>query len=209
MDERLEISLALYRERVKIVVSSLVAISAVAAYLSFSPLVQDLLSVAPPMWAGEGWVLGNTVFYGSATLLFVVTTVVVALVLFAWLRCSLPYPLANYILEVLNFAFGFHAVVFRRFGGRFRTVLPDHVQLDILCKFSNRGREDGLCFQVSVSPIEASNLEEIAMRHGLHVRDHKLGMTASADEFRSRTILLAAALGNAVPKLGLTVWGTT
>lgn len=193
MDIRLRNARSLYEERMKIALAALIIVFAVTSYIFYSPGIYTI-GIEPPEGIPQGWVQGFEVVYSFNTAGFVLA---VSLMVFAyafWQWAFLPAPAASFTTSILEGIFGSKSVVERLIGKRFRVKAGDDSHIDIACRIKERGTDQWFLYQVQSSRIRNPRLENLALRHGMHVKNDRITTSMSNDELHSRLLLMARAM---------------
>jgi hypothetical protein len=190
MDELLTNAKALYKEREKIAVSALLIVGTVAFYLFYSPGIFDL---TPPEIFSDGWIQGFEVIASYNTIGFFIALSLMILVYSFWSRAFLPSPAAIYTEGVLRGILGPDVTILQTIGKRFRILLEDGRHIDVNCRIKGTNG-DWFNYRLTSSKLCVDNLDAIALRHGMSVRDNRLTSHVSNEELHARTLLLARAM---------------
>ncbi len=195
MDMLLRRARALYTERQRIAIGAIMIAFAITTYVFYrTPLTEIPGEI--PVNVPEGWVAGFEVVYSFNTAGFILAVSVMLFFYAFWTWAFLPTPATIYTMGVLRGIFGSGVKIQKRIGRRFRVVLDEENNryVDITCRMREPGTDDWFVYTVRSGPVRTSNLEQIALRHGLHVSNRRLCATVNNDELHSRLVLLATAL---------------
>ncbi|MFX1262576.1 MAG: hypothetical protein ACFFAZ_10840 [Promethearchaeota archaeon] len=190
MDELLTNARALYKEREKIAVSALLIVGTVAFYLFYSPGIIDF---PPPEIFPEGWIQGFPVIASYNTIGFFIALSLLVLVYSFWSWAFLPSPAAIYTEGVFRGILGPDVTIRQAIGKRFRILLDDDRYIDVSCQIKGTNG-DWFSYRLTSSELYGDNLESIALRHGMSVKDNRFTSHVSNDELHARTLLLAKAM---------------
>ncbi|NHJ14307.1 MAG: hypothetical protein EAX95_11560 [Candidatus Thorarchaeota archaeon] len=199
MDTLLKKSKALYRDREKIAFSTMLIVFTVVFYLLYSPGISTLF-VEPPIWIPWGWTEGLEVVVSINTFVLLAAVVAMFIAYSLWSWAFLPSPAAIYTVGVLRGILGPSVAIKQRIGKRFRVLLENGNRIDISCRIKEHDSGDWFVYQLKSSPIFRDDLEYIALRHGMSVRNGCFTTIVSNDELHHRTILLAKAIASASPQ---------
>ncbi len=192
MDHLLKKARALYIDRERIALSAILVVTAIAFYLFYSSGIVVL--PAPPEWFPIGVVAGMEVVASYNTLGFLLTVVLMVLAYGFWSWAFLPSPAVTFTEGVLRGILGPNVVIKQSIGKRFRVLLEDGTHIDLNCRIKESETGEWFTYQLVTSPIVGSNLEEIALRHGMSFRDGRFTTRVSYDELHHRILLLARAI---------------
>jgi hypothetical protein len=190
MDELLTSARALYKEREKIAISALLIVGAVAFYLFYSPGIFDL---APPDSFSHGWIQGFEVIASYNTIGFFLALCLMILAYSFWTWAFLPSPAALYTEGVLRGILGLDVTIKQSIGKKFRVLLEGDRYINVSCRIKGTDG-DWFNYRLTSSKLQVDNLEAIALRHGMSVRNSCLTSHVSCEELHSRTLLLAKAM---------------
>ncbi|MFW9912034.1 MAG: hypothetical protein ACFFEU_06165 [Candidatus Thorarchaeota archaeon] len=190
MDELLTNARALYKEREKIAVSALLIVGTVAFYLFYSPGIFDL---TPPEIFPDGWIQGFEVIASYNTIGFFLALCLMVLVYSFWSWAFLPSPAAIFTEGVFRGILGPEVTIKQSIGKRFRILLEDNCHIDVNCRIKGTNG-DWFNYRLTSSRLRVDNLEAIALRHGMFVKDNRLTSHVSNEELHARTLLLAKAI---------------
>ncbi|MFQ5833496.1 MAG: hypothetical protein ACE5H4_12385 [Candidatus Thorarchaeota archaeon] len=192
MDHLLKKARALYKDRERIALSSILVVITVAFFLFYSLAIVVLPS--PPEWFPIGIVAGMEVVASFNTLGFLLTVALMILAYGFWSWAFLPSPAVTYTVGVLRGILGPNVVIRQSIGKRFRIFLEDGTYINLNCKIKDSETGEWFTYQLVTSPISGSNLEEIALRHGMSFMDGRFTTRVSNDELHHRILLLARAI---------------
>ncbi len=190
MDQLLTKAGALYKDREKIAFSAMLIAGSVAFYFSYAP---GIIALSPPDWISGGWIQGFEVVASYNTVGFFLALVLMAFAYGFWSWAFLPEPATIYTMGVLRGILGRDAIIRQAIGKRFRILLDGGSHIDVSCRIKGPGGEWFL-YRLTSSRYMHNNLEGIAFRHGMSVRDGRFTSQISSDELHSRTLLLAKAM---------------
>jgi hypothetical protein len=192
-DIRLKHARALYRDRLRIVLSAFIIVFAATFYFFYSPAI-SAIGLNPPEDFSHGIVQGLAVVASFNTVGFLISVFFMAAVFRFWSWAFLPGPASTFTLAVLEGILGPKAVIRQRIGKRFRVTLENGSRFDVVCKTKQRGTEDWFNYRLITSPLTGRNLRSIALRHGLALKENRFVTTVSSGELHQRTLLLTKAM---------------
>lgn len=192
MDRLLEQARALYVDRQRIALAATIVMFSVTFYLFYSPGIYAIPS-EPPVWP-PGWVQGFRIVYSFNTVGFFLAFSIMVFVYAFWCWAFLPLPAVNYTMAVLRGVFGPNAKIGQLSGKRFRVSLTETTWIDYACRIKEQGSGKWFAYRLTSSPVFSLHLDEIAMRHGMSVKNNRLGAWVYCDELHQTSILLAGAL---------------
>lgn len=181
---------ALYKDRVKIVLSMLIIAFTVAFYVAYSGGIMEILPNSFP----EGWISGLEVVVSFNTVGFVLAVIVMALSYRFWTWAFLPTPAVTYTMAILQGILGPKATIKRIIGKRFRVTLQNGHEFEVKCSIHERGIEEWFVYRLTSMEFSSKNLRHIALRHGFGVKDGRMVASIGNEELHHRTLLLAKAM---------------
>ncbi|TFG09962.1 hypothetical protein EU538_03410 [Candidatus Thorarchaeota archaeon] len=193
MDVRLQNARSLYDERSKIALAAFIAIFAVTCYLFYSPGIYTI-GIEPPEGIPSGWVRGFEVVYSFNTAGFILAVSLMVFVYGFWQWAFLPAPAATYTMAVLEGLYGSRAIIERLIGKRFRIKTGKGSHIDITCRIKESGTDQWFTYEAKSSRIRNPRLENLALRHGMHVKNDRITSWMGNDELHSRLILMSRAM---------------
>lgn len=193
-DSLLKQARALYRDRIRIVLSVLLIAFTATFYFFYSGQIDSLLPRDPIQPPDGGWTAGFSVIASFNTFGFLIALALMAAGYKFWTWAFLPSPATTYTLAVLQGIFGSKVNVKQILGKRFRVTLNDGSGFDLRCKIHDRGADEWFLYRLTSIQFEAANLHSIALRHGFGVKNGRFVATVSNDELHHRTMLLAKAI---------------
>lgn len=185
----------LYRDRQKIAIAALVVVFFVTMYLVYSPGIYSFAQ-EPPEWFPDGWTQGIEVVYSFNSVGFFFAFALMVFVYGFWSWAFLPAPAVSYTVGTIKGIFGQTTDVKQSIGKRFRVHLDSGKYMDIKCRIQEQGSGEWFVYQLSSSPLNPSTLEEVALRHGMTIRNNRFTTWISSDELHHRVLLMAKALAS-------------
>jgi hypothetical protein len=192
-DTRLKHARALYRDRLRIVQSAFLIASTATFYFFFSPAITGI-GAFPSDDFNHGITQGLAVVVSFNTVGFLVSLFLMASVFRFWSWAFLPGPASSFTLAVLEGILGPKATIMQTIGKRFKVTLENGMQFDVICKTKERGTDDWFNYRLITSPLTGENLRNIALRHGLALKENRFVTTVSSEELHQRTFLLTKAM---------------
>ncbi|MFX0108201.1 MAG: hypothetical protein ACFE7R_07950 [Candidatus Hodarchaeota archaeon] len=192
MDHLLKKAKALYQDRQRIAFSTLLVVFAITFYLFYSPGIYTLAE--PPRWFPSGWTAGLEVVASYNTIGFFLAFALMVFAYGFWSWAFLPTPASLYTVSVLQGILGSRAEIRQIIGKRFRAILASGAHIDIVCRVKEQSNGEWFVYRLASSPVEKSDAENIALRHGMSLRNHRFTTSVGNTELHSRTLLLAKAL---------------
>ncbi len=196
MDRLLEHAKALFIDRQRIALSALIISVATTFYVFYSPGIIGLMP-APPEWFPDGASLGFEVIASFNTIGFFLAFSIMVFFYALWQWAFLPAPAYDYTMMILRGILGPKAKISYSFGKRFRIILPDGTQFFITCRIKEPGSDEWFSYRLISTPIANPKLQNIALHHGISVKEDRLTTWISNDELHSMMILFLKALGRA------------
>jgi hypothetical protein len=193
-DALLKQARALYKDRIRIVLSLILIAFTATFYILYSGRIDSLIPRDPFAPDTGGWTAGFSVIASFNTFGFLIAIALMAAGYKFWTWAFLPSPATTYTLAVLQGIFGDRVNIKQILGKRFRVTLEDNSGFDIRCRIHDRGAEEWFLYRLTSIQFETENLHNIALRHGFGVKNGRFVATVSNDELHHRTILLAKAL---------------
>lgn len=194
MDHLLKKARALYEDRVRIALSAILIVITTAFFLFYSSGIHYLPEPPNGFPISIGWVEGMEVVASYNTLGFLLTVVLMIIAYGFWSWAFLPSPAVIFTQGVLKGILGPNVVIRQSIGKRFRVFLEDGTQINLNCSIKESETGEWFVYRLETSPIVGSNLEEIALRHGMSIRDRRFTTCVSNDELHHRVLLLAKAI---------------
>lgn len=193
MDSLLEHAKALFIDRQRIALSALIISAATTFYVFYSPGIIGLMP-EPPEWFPSGASLGFEVIASFNTIGFFLAFSIMVFFYGLWQWAFLPAPAYDYTIMVLKGILGSKARISYSFGKRFRINMPDGTQFFITCKIKEPGSDEWFSYRLISTPINNPRLRNIALRHGIGVKENRLTTWVSNDELHSMIIQFLKAL---------------
>jgi hypothetical protein len=192
-DIRLKHARALYRDRLRIVLSAFIIVFAATFYFFYSPAI-SAIGIDPSNDISHGIIQGLAVVASFNTVGFLISILLMAMVFRFWSWAFLPGPASTFTLAVLEGILGPKTVIKQTIGKRFRVTLENDLRFDVICKTKERGTEDWFNYRLITSPLTGNDLRNIALRHGLAFKENRFVTTVSSEELHQRTFLLTKAM---------------
>ncbi len=199
LDTLLNRALALYKDRQKIALATLMIVFTITFYIFYVPTGIIGISNEVPPWFSGGWAQGFQIVYSFNTLGFMIAFSIMVFAYLFWSWAFLPSPATAYTLSVLRGVFGRHANIRQSIGKRFSLTLEDGTAVNITCRIKQRGTDDWFIYRLVSSELASPELENIALRHGFSVSNHRISSWISNDELHSRGMLFLTAIMLASP----------
>ncbi|MHA2235914.1 MAG: hypothetical protein ACXABH_11335 [Candidatus Thorarchaeota archaeon] len=187
---------ALYRDRIRIVLSALIIVFSLTFFLYYTSGLAGLEPAGSPY---SGWTRAIQVVASFNNFGLIVAVGLLVVVFKFWSWAFLPGPASLYTLSILRGILGSKAVVKQAIGKRFRVTLENGMSFGVSCQIKEKGTEDWFSYRLVSSVIQHSDLRNIALRHGFSTRENKIVASVSNDELHHRTLLLTKALMIAAP----------
>jgi hypothetical protein len=183
----------LYIDRQRIALATIMIVFTVTFYVFYSPGIYTLGedSTGPITY---GSVQGIEFVYSFNTIGFFLAFSVMVFAYALWSWAFLPTPALSYTLGVLKGIFGSKVKIHHKIGKRFTITLESGVELNIKCRIKGHGVEEWFIYRLESSIFRDSNLEDIALRHGMSVSEGRLVTWVTNDELHSRTMLMGSAI---------------
>jgi hypothetical protein len=188
---------ALYKDRIRIVLSALIIVFSITFFLYYTSGLAELVQIGPPDGISRGFQVVAS--FNNVGLIIAVGLLVVVYKFWSW--AFLPGPASLYTLSVLRGILGSKAVVKQTIGKRFKVSLENGMTFGVSCQIKIKGTEEWFSYRLVSSEIQNSDLKNIALRHGFSTRDNRIVGSVSNDELHHRTLLLAKAMMIAAPAL--------
>ncbi len=182
---------ALYKDRIRIILSTLIIIFSITFFLYYTSGLEGLSPNGP---TAPGWLLGLEVVATFNNVGLIIAIGLLAVVFRFWSWAFLPGPASTYTLAVLRGILGSKAVVKQTIGKRFKVILDNGITFRVSCQIKEKGSNEWFSYRLVSSEIQHSNLRDIGLRHGFAVADNRLVASVSNDELHHRTLLLTKAL---------------
>jgi hypothetical protein len=199
LDTLLDRALALYKDRQKIALATLLIVFTITFYIFYVPTGIIGISNEIPPWVSGGWAQGFQIVYSFNTVGFMVAFALMAFAYAFWSWAFLPSPATAYTVAVLRGVFGQHAEIRQSIGKRFSIVLDNGATVNITCRIKQQGTDDWFAYRLVSSELTSPDLENIALRHGFSVSGGKISSWISNDELHSRGMLFLTAIMLARP----------
>ena len=190
-DELLKQARALYKDRLRIALSAMLIVFTTTCYVFYNPA---LYGVYVPSGSPGGSTQGFEAVVSFNTIGFAISVILMVLVFRFWSWAFLPGPAAIFTLGVLEGILGPKVTIEQVIGKRFKVTLETGMQFEVSCRTRNRGTDEWFNYRLVTSPLQGNGLREIALRHGLALRDDRFVATVSSDELHQRTFLLTRAM---------------
>jgi hypothetical protein len=182
---------ALYRDRMRIVLSALIIIFSITFYLYYTSGIAGLETTPLPE---EGIIRGIQVVasFNNIGLLIAVALMVIAFQFWSW--AFLPGPASLFTMSVLRGILGPGASITQTIGKHFEVILENGSMFSISCHIQEKGTDDWFSYRLVSSELENGNLRNVALRHGFSLEGSRFVANVGNDELHHRTLLLAKAM---------------
>jgi len=187
---------ALYKDRIRIILSTLIIVFAITIFLYNT---SGLAGLGPNGPSEPGWLLGLEIVATFNNVGLVIAIGLLAVTFRFWSWAFLPGPASTFTLAVLRGILGSKAVVKQTIGKRFKIILENGMTFRVSCQIKEKGTDEWFSYRLVSSEIQNSNLKDIGLRHGFSVVDNKFVASVSHDELHHRTFLLTKAIMIAAP----------
>jgi hypothetical protein len=196
MDKLLQEAKALYKDRIRIVLSALIIVFSITFFLYYT---SGLAGLGPSGNEDPGLTSGFQVMASFNNVGLIVAVGLLVVVYKFWSWAFLPGPATLYTLSVLRGILGSKAVVKQTIGKRFKVSLENGMTFGVSCQIKIEGTEEWFSYRLVSAEIENSDLRNIALRHGFSTSENRIVGHVSNDELHHRTLLLAKAMTIAAP----------
>ncbi|MBD3404599.1 MAG: hypothetical protein GF411_00510 [Candidatus Lokiarchaeota archaeon] len=184
---------ALYRDRQKIAVAALVVVFFATIYLLYSPGIYSFAQ-EPPSWFPDGWTQGIEVVYSFNSVGFFLAFALMVFVYGFWSWAFLPAPAVAYTVKTLKGIFGQSTEIKQKIGKRFRINLDSDKYVDVKCRVQEQSSGEWFVYHLRSSPLNPATLEDVALRHGMTIRNNRFTTWISSDELHHRVMLMVKAM---------------
>ncbi|MHA2204630.1 MAG: hypothetical protein ACXABC_02130 [Candidatus Thorarchaeota archaeon] len=192
MDKLLQHAKGLYKDRQRIALATILIAFSVTLWLFYSSGIYGL--GIPPEHFPPGWASGLEVAFSFNTVGFILAFALMVFAYGFWSWAFLPSPAAAYTVGVLKGLFGSKAEIKQLFGKRFRVLYNQEHQIDITCRIGGGEPQDWFIYRLRSCSLSGDDLDDIALRHGMSIKDQRFTTWISNDELHSRTLLLVKAM---------------
>jgi hypothetical protein len=189
---------ALYKDRIRIVLSALIIVFSITFFLYYT---SGLAGFGPVETHESGLTQGFQIVASFNNVGLIVAIGLLVVVFKFWSWAFLPGPASLYTLSVLRGILGSKAIVKQTIGKRFKVTLENGMTFGVSCQIKVKGTEEWFSYRLVSSEIQNSDLRNIALRHGFSTRDNKIVGNVSNDELHHRTLLLTKAMMIAAPAM--------
>ncbi len=193
MDNLLLHAKGLFKERQRIALATLLIIFTFTFYIFYSQNIYGIVTV-PPDWVPPGWAQGFEVMYSFNTIGFILALAIMVFMYAFWSWAFLPAPAVYYTLGVIRGIFGSDVEIKQTIGKRFRILLENGKEVYIKCRIKEYGSGEWFVYRLISSRIDAANIEEIALRHGMSVDKGRFISWVGNEELYGRMLLMARAM---------------
>jgi hypothetical protein len=201
MDKLLQEAKALYKDRIRIVLSALIIVFSITFFLYYTSGLAGLGITNPdpenPAPSTSGLMVMTA--FNNVGLIIAVGLLVVVYKFWSW--AFLPGPATLYTLSVLKGILGPKAVVKQTIGKRFKVTLENGMTFGVSCQIRIEGTEEWFTYRLVSAEIQNDDLRNIALRHGFNASENRIVGNVSNDELHHRTLLLAKAMMIAAPAM--------
>jgi hypothetical protein len=183
---------ALYRDRIRIVLSALIIVFSITFYLYYTSGIAGLGT--NPIPDGDGVIRAIMVVstFNNIGLLIAIALIVIAYQFWSW--AFLPGPASLFTMSVLRGILGPGASITQTIGKHFKVILENGSMFSISCHIQEKGTDDWFSYRLVSSELQNINLRNVALRHGFSLEDSRFVANVSNDELHHRTLLLAKAM---------------
>ena len=189
---------ALYKDRIRIVLSALIIVFSITFFLYYTSGLAGLGPIGSP---DDGLTQGLLVVASFNNVGLIVAVGLLVVVFKFWSWAFLPGPASLYTLSVLRGILGSKTVVKQTIGKRFKVALDNGMTFGVSCQIKVKGTEEWFSYRLVSSEIQHNDLRNIALRHGFSTRDSRIVGSVSNDELHHRTLLLTKAMMIAAPSM--------
>lgn len=193
MDRLLVLSKGLYKDRQRIALATMLIIFTFAFYVFYSPGIYGIASELPT-WFPYGWTQGFEVVYSFNTVGFFLAFALMVFSYAFWSWAFLPTPAVTYTMGILRGIFGRSVKIKQSIGKRFKILLDGGDQINLTCRLKDHSSGDWFIYRLESSVIQGKDTEEIALRHGMSVKNGRFVTWVGNDELHGRMLLLAKAI---------------
>ncbi len=180
---------ALYRDRVRLVISALLVAFTVTLYIAYSGGIVELPIGFPP-----GITSGLEVVASFNTVGIILAVFLMAAAYKFWTWAFLPSPAVTYTMAVLQGILGSRSTVKQTIGKGFKVTLDNGQVFTVKCWIRERGTDDWFVYRLTSMVFDSDQLRSVALRHGFGVRNGRMVASVGNDELHHRTLLLAKAM---------------
>jgi hypothetical protein len=193
MNQLLNKARGLYIDRQRIALAGFLIMFTSILFLFYSNGIDSI--VEPPIdWEPTGWSQGITVIASFNTVGFFLTFSVMVFFYAFWHWAFMPGPAATYTTSVLHGVFGYDVKIVQLLGKRFRIYLSEAEFIDVRCRIKEQGSGEWFVYQLKSPIVQSTNSKEIALRHGMSLKENRFTTWVTHDELHHRTFLLAKAI---------------
>ena len=180
---------ALYKDRVRLVLSALLIAFTATFYITYSGGIVELPVGFPP-----GWTSGLEVVVSFNTIGFVLAIFLMAAAYKFWTWAFLPSPAVTYTMAILKGILGPKSNIKQTIGKGFKVTLDNGQSFSVKCWIRERGTDDWFVYRLTSMPFDSDRLRTIALRHGFGVSNSRMVASVGNDELHHRTLLLTKAM---------------
>ncbi len=189
---------ALYKDRIRIVLSALIIVFSIVFFLYYTSGLAGLGLIG---FQEPGVSLGLQVVASFNNIGLIIAVGLLVLVFKFWSWAFLPGPASLYTSSVLRGILGSRAIVKQSIGKRFKVTLENGLSFIVSCQIKENSTDEWFSYRLVSSEIQHSELRDIALRHGFTAKNNKLVASVSHDELHHRTLLLTKAMMIASPSI--------
>lgn len=182
---------ALYRDRIRIVLSALIIIFSITFYLYYTSGIAGLDNPLPN-GNGVSRAIQVVAAFNNIGLLIAIALMVIAFQFWSW--AFLPGPASLFTMSVLRGILGPGASITQTIGKHFEVTLENGLMFSISCHIQEKGTDDWFSYRLVSSELQNGNLRNVALRHGFSLKDSRFVANVGNDELHHRTLLLAKAM---------------
>ncbi len=194
MDKLLNKARGLYIDRQRIALAALIAMYAASFILFYSNGIDSILKDPPIDWIPAGWAQGFEVVASFNTVGFFLAFSVMMFFYAFWHWAFMPSPAVTYTISILKGVFGQKSKITQSLGKRFRVYVSDTEFIDVKCRIREQESGEWFVYKLTSPIISSEKREDIALRHGMAVRNNRFTTWVAHDELHHRSILLAKAI---------------
>ena len=182
---------ALYRDRIRIVLSALIIVFSITFYLYYTSGIAGLGTIAP---ISDGILRGFQVVaaFNNFGLFLAIALMIVAFRFWSW--AFLPGPASLFTKSVLRGILGSEAIIRQTIGKHFKVTLDNGLTFSISCRIQEKGTDDWFSYRLRSAELQNGDLRNIALRHGFSFKENRFVASVSNDELHYRTLLLTKAM---------------
>jgi hypothetical protein len=182
---------ALYKDRIRIVLSALIIVFTITFYLYYTSGIAGLGTVTLPDNGISRGILVVASFNNVG--LFIAIALMIVVFRF-WNWAFLPGPASLFTKSVLRGILGSKAIITQTIGKQFNVILDNGLTFDISCSIHKKGSDDWFSYRLVSSELQNGDLRNVALRHGFSFKENRFVANVSNDELHHRVLLLTKAM---------------